>query len=354
MNASKVKNIFQSVKLYLRKTLLVFFPAKRGELRIFLIFFIISSFIWLFNELNKKHRVLLSYPVNIQYNKTNYIAVNQVPEYLLLEIEATGWHILTQYFDFWKKPLDYQIQVKDIPGHNYEIGGYKLKKNIEDGYIYVDIPKESLFSNLKSRVGGVNQNSLENINITLDKFASRKITFDTDLKEIERKLDNAYELEGKININPKFFEAKGPKSWIEQIPDPFIIPLSDGKVTEDFSETVALKLPKQETGKLTTNVEEVAVSFSVVKYQDAIVIVKVKKKNFPEGLNLQLEKEKIRVLCYVPENEMSELKEEDFILEADYKTFNPIESTVELKLLQRPAFIRGKPFYPLRLKVKRK
>ncbi|WP_196893369.1 YbbR-like domain-containing protein [Aureivirga marina] len=214
-------------------------------------------------------------------------------------IKGTGFNLLkyklkTQTLNIDLR--DVEMQYKDsyyyLPkSHFVKIQG-QLDKNIDLRNIYND----TIFLQL-------NQNISKKIPVLAD------VTF---------QFENGNNINGNYSLIPDSVEVYGPVKILKKLNEIYTEKYDFTEVSSNIKQILSLQIPEN-LKDLSFSDKEVVLEAEVLKFTEANLEIPFTVKNVPEGFNLITFPKMVKVICQVPLNKFSELNEDSFFIECDYK-----------------------------------
>jgi YbbR domain-containing protein len=282
----------------------------------------IAFLFWLFTKLSYHSRTTLNIKIDYILPK-NKILSKPGPEQLEINVEGTGWELLSVYFNRKKYKVDFDLSDnKEQNISTMSISG-KISKQLPGSIKILEIKPEYIQLVSEDRI-------------------SKKVPVRL-ISNIE--LSNQFLLKDSIQISPDSVIVSGPTSVIENISFWETKNFELKNVESDFDKTVQLKSPKNNSvqidpvfikaiGKITQTTEK--------KFE-----VDIKKIGVPEGLLLVLLPKKTTVSCIVSMENFDDLNPGDFKVIADFSKIKLNEGkTIRLELEDYPGFVEKVSLQP--------
>lgn len=186
--------------------------------RIFILCFFIGSFIWLFNELNSTSDTTVKYPLVFEYeNKSDYVVLEPLPDFIDISINGTGWNLLRNIF---------QINIKKAI--------YTVNKPSQTKFILSPILTPMISESLEN----VKLNYIvgDSIFLNIDDLINKKVHLNIDSTLID--LENNYKIISPLKLSNNQVTFYGPKSLINNISDTLNLDLDIKAIKNDFNESI--------------------------------------------------------------------------------------------------------------------
>lgn len=301
---------------------LLFRHVCQADVQVFLMCFLIATVLWFFNALNHPQSEIIEYPIDVIYDTDKYIALEEKPEFISLRVHGTGWEILWKTISLDAEPIKIytpSIVTKERP--------YLLTNNY--------------LSDINSQTVGIKIKNIlsDTIPIKLDRKIKRRYFLKIDPFDINLKTN--HRIAGDIEVSPKQITLVGPESYLERLPNPYPIFIPQRNISEDFEKEVALSFKVQNPKLIESNHEKIKIKFKVDEYLYKTNSLVVQLANFPEESDFTLHKNhrRVDVRYAFRSRDIGKIRLSDFLVVADFNTFNPKDSTVSLVLKRKPDFI---------------
>lgn len=276
---------------------------------------------WLLNALNKdNYTTVVDYPIDIIYDKEEFMAVEKLPSRVKIEINGNGWDLLRKYFKIKDNPFLIEI-------NNPSIKNYLLTTEIRRS-LAEQISPTSLLSIVN-----------DTIKFKIDKIVSRKVNTRPDTTSLT--LANNFRYASKIEVDPPVVTVKGPSSIVEQLDGNLTVNLGDEKISKNFDKIVPLTLPDIFKDFLTMEEESVKIKFDVVQFLEGNKRLRVVKTNFPENVDLVQEPNTVMMYYLIDERKVNELKGIEFEAILNFSNRNRQDSTVNIQVRPKPTFLEN-------------
>jgi len=212
-------------------------PSSKDErLKVVLICVIISTTFWFFSALNKENYITqINYPIQLEFDNENYIAVGDLPDKLPIEVTGGGWDLMTRSF-----------------GLNMEPIAISLDRPSQVSYLLSNSIRGSLAPNLDPVA--INYILEDSIKFNIQKRISRTVNLDLNPQSID--LASDYE----IALMPSVVTLTGPEQLVAAVSDTLIVALTESNIDENFNQNIELPLLDE---LIESSIEMVNVTFDV-------------------------------------------------------------------------------------------
>jgi hypothetical protein len=305
---------------------------KLSNLKVVALCILAATTFWVLNALNKdNYNTIVDYPVQWEYDTTNFVAVQSLPKSVQIQISGNGWDLLRKYFSLGGTP--YPISLKNPADQKF-----LLTADIKRGLAEFITPTQ-----LENVLG-------DTLRYQIDRIVTKKLV--PVLDSTGYTLDKNIVLAGKVRFNPTKLEITGPSSILEAYEGKFPVQLNETKISKNFAGKVPLELDKKLAGLVKVNLQEIEVNFNVLTYLEGNKRLKIKKLNFPKNVELANE-ELVPLLGYlIEESRVLELKDMEFEAVLDYKKRNRADSSLLITVYPMPNFLKEVRVEPAQVKLK--
>ena len=287
---------------------------------------------WILNALNKdNYTTIVDYPIQWDYDKAEYMAVQPLPQSVPIQISGNGWDLLRKYFKLNEPP--FVINLVEPSSKSFILTS-DLKRPLGDF-----ITPTTLIGMLK-----------DSIPYHIDQIETRKLTPVLDSTSFT--LAKNVEIEGEITFNPSQVTLIGPSSLLDSFGGKFTVSLDEARISENFNKSVPLQIQDDLADILTLQDETVEVNFAVIQFLEGNKRLKVRKVNFPKSVTLENEDLTPMATYLVDGSKVTELKDMEFEAVLDYGKRNREDSTITIVVKPNPSYIKEIKVDPAFVKLK--
>jgi hypothetical protein len=287
---------------------------------------------WILNALNKDdYNTIVNFPVEIVYDKTQFVAVASLPKTLEIEISGNGWDLLRKYFNF--NNTAYPIELSN-PAATSHLLTADLKRSLGEF-----ISPTQLVSVLK-----------DTLKFDINKIKTIKVTPFLDSTSFS--MAKNFRIADKITFDPKKITLTGPSSILDSLDGTFPVSLDENRINKSIKKDINLKPLKIFADLVSVEQDKINVTFEVIEFLEGNKRLKIKKINFPKAVSLEDEDIVIMISYLVDERKASELKDLEFEAILDYYKRNKEDSTITVQVKPMPAFLEQVVANPAILKLK--
>jgi len=303
------------------------FPTDTKTLKVVVLSIVAATTFWFFLKLNDDYSATIYYPIKFEYDQVNFVATEELPDEVQINVSGGGWSILRQGYLLDAEPI--YLQVED-PEKSTRIAG------------------NSLIAPLSEGLSGLVLNFIldDTLYLSIEKKISKKVLTLVDSANVDLSKDHYIVSEVLCDLDS--LELTGPKSIIENYPDTVIINVKDRRVDSNFDRDVEIDVfneliqLSQNTGRVTFDVEE------FVEVNRRITLT---KNNFPEDSTIVLADSAIDVRFQIRESRAAQFENEEFMIVADYNKMITFDSTIQALIMKYPLDIRRLTIGTSRVKV---
>lgn len=313
---------------------------RNSNVKVIVICLFLSTMLWFTLELNKEQNIEISYPVSFSYNDSLFIPTTPLPKYIRLMIKGTGWQVLAKYFGVSSSSVEYNIDHLLRSYVDYKKGGKT--------YILPSSPQNQ--ANIRK--------SLENVELQGVLSDTLHLRFDRRIRRTlplsiyhERALAENFQIDGKINIEPRYVVFDGPEKMIKGLAEPFMLDLSEKNINADFNSDVRISLPKKQQKLISQDKTSARVSFNVAKFITRTMRLTIRRKGFPAGTQYSFSQPQAALTFSFKESDLGKMRLKSFEVFADFANLNPIDSTLNL-MLKTPPIVVDYQLVPGKIKLK--
>ncbi|WP_106566849.1 hypothetical protein [Cecembia rubra] len=316
----------------IKKTFANLNPQKMANLKVAALCFLAAATFWVLNALNKdNYTTVVDYPIEIIFDREEYMAVEKLPSRIKIEINGNGWDLLRKYFKFNETP--FLIEISNPSTKNYILTS-EIRRSLAESI---------------SPTGLVSMVS-DTIKFQVDKIVTRKIKIlpDTTANTFAKN----HRLVGNMELDPETVNIKGPVSVLQQLDGSLKIPLGEEKINKNFNKILPLEAPNAFKEYLTLEEESVHIHFTVTQMLEGNKRLKIKTVNFPKNVSINEDMTTVMMSYLIDERQVNELGNYEFEAILNYNNRNREDSTIAVQVSPKPPFLEKIKFEPEILKLK--
>ncbi|WP_202949580.1 YbbR-like domain-containing protein [Cecembia lonarensis] len=303
-----------------------------ANLKVAALCFLAAATFWVLNALNKdNYTTVVDFPIEIIFDQEEFMAVENLPSRVKVEINGNGWDLLRKYFKINEAP--FLIEINNPSTKNYILTS-EIRRNLAE-----TISPTGLVSMVT-----------DTIKFKVDKLVTRKIKVLPDTTT--NTLAKNHRLVGKMEIDPDVINIKGPTSILQELDGVLKISLGEDKINKSFNKILPLEAPEAFQDFLTLDEESVHIKFDVIQMLEGNKRLRVKTLNFPSNVSLQNEVNTVIMSYLIDERKVEELGNFEFEAVLNYNNRNREDSTIKVQVSPRPNFLENIKFEPEILKLR--
>ncbi|MBK0403425.1 hypothetical protein I5M27_10545 [Adhaeribacter sp. BT258] len=294
-----------------------------------LLCFLLAATFWVLKALNKKYEnVRISYPVSFIYNPKTQIPVTEPPKEVVINVDGKGWKLL-------RKALNLRIHPAQIDLRNRGYAKFLTSRQLRP--------------HINAALSGLDLNYVvtDTIYFNFEKLEHRRLPLTLQLSDSA--LATGYQLDSNVKIMPGSVIVSGPASLIKALPSPYPIYLPDSGITQNYRKQIPLGFVPENL--LKPSQENVSVAFDVIPLvkNDIQVMVRVRNRDSISS-PVVLQPNAVKLTYYALSADTA-VSAAHFTVIADLDKVNPKDSTIALKVMQKPAKARMVSISPQKVKV---
>lgn len=243
--------------------------------------FFAATVFWFFNALNKNYTTNISFPLEFDYDKENYVALKPLPSTVRINVTGVGWDLLRRSTGLKLPslviPLERPAEVKKI----------------------VAVP--ALFANQLERFE-INFLLTDTLRVALEPKESRWINLKLDPANID--LRNGFVRTSEPVLTPDSIFIEGPWPVVKSFLEPVYLRLGETGIDEDYEEDVEVQFIQNEL--IRRSPPTVSVKFKVDKLVQLSDSIPLSVVNFPKGASPYLGIKALYCVFTIPESFMDE------------------------------------------------
>jgi len=287
---------------------------------------------WILNALNKdNYYTVVDYPIEFYYNQQEFMAVEELPNKVRIEIYGNGWDLIRKYFKVNVSPFVIELQ---NPPRQQVILTRNIQRELSDKLVPTQIT--SILT--------------DSLRLNIENIITRKVAvrIDTTANTLARNIRMA----SPIKVDPATVTVRGPTSMVQRFGASFHVKLEDERINRDFSKLIPITIPRELSPYLTLVEDNVLVEFEVVEFLEGNKRLKLRMVNFPANVSIDQNINSVIMQYIVDERRVDELKELELEGILNYNNRNRQDSTVNVQLNRKPAYLENITFDPETLRLR--
>jgi len=295
--------------------------------RVFVISLAVATIFWFFNALNKDYNTRLRYPLSFNFDRDSVVVVDQLPDYVTVDVSGGGWNLIRKTFLFSPDPI--VIDLRD-PTETKSIARASLLPIIRDQLSSLSIDYVVT----------------DTLSVHIEAKISKTIRVYVDSLSIP--LNDEFRLTTRVTVQPDSATVEGPKSMIDTLGSEYQIKLTQNDIDEDFDEDFSISFKNSLIRPLP---DEVNVRFDVEEFNRASILIPIEVANFPSDSSIYLKDSVIQIYYTSRSRDLSKILESEFTITADLTMINEKDSTIQPVLIAFPYYAMELELVPVSLKV---
>jgi hypothetical protein len=291
-----------------------------------------AALFWLLNAMGKVYRYEIEMPVRYRFDDSRFMMIASLPSSVTIRVEGRGWELAQAMLGWRREGVDVFIE-----------------KPLDTRYLK---PENWLYQ-ARENYPGVKVNAIvsDSLYCRFDKKIRRTLSLVPDLKEVG--LRPGFRIDGSVRLTPASLVVEGAESLIRNLPDPLPVRLEMQNLQEPVDQNVKIDIGPDFRGSplLSFQTEMVNVQFTVRPSLEEALMVPVRLLETGKASALQIREEKAELVFLISDKDRPRVSPGDFQVVADPATFNPSDSTVEVRVARKPAFVSGVELSATRIRV---
>ncbi|MCG8310391.1 MAG: hypothetical protein MI975_23570 [Cytophagales bacterium] len=303
-------------------------PLKKANWKVIMLCFSTAATFWFFNALNKVYTTLVDYPVELVFDKDSLVALKDPPEEIPINVTGGGWQLLKSTISANTEPVlirpENPVQTQFFTATNLLPIFSSQLKDININYIAIDT-----------------------IYFNIEPFAERKLCIKLDSTSVH--LKENFHITSGLFVEPDSANFHGPRSLIDQLPEVFLVSLSDKNLNGNYDEELSLDLFSPSLIK--KDPEVIHVKFDIEEFVDQSTDLNIEMVNFPYDSSIYILENSLQASFKVQKSFRNKLKPEDFLIIADLNDMHAADSTITIEMMDIPNYVKDINFKKNRVKV---
>ena len=278
----------------------IFSLEKNRKIKIFLIFLVLTSIIWLLIELSKSYNSIAVFKVQYENVPSDKLLQNTIISDVGIVLKAPGF----SQFRYKAKEHNIKFNLRKVSKYN---GKYYFLPNAQLSYLNDQFPADVEVLNVLT----------DTIFVELGENISKKVPVRTKV-HVNFKL--GYNFVGNLKSIPDSILVTGPEKYIDSILEISTNSLELNEVYETINTTLRLRLPvNNDLVKLSAN--EVQIVGEVDKFTEGNLNIPVVIINEPEGVKVNPFPKEIKVIYQIGLSNFNKINKDSFSIVYDYNQY---------------------------------
>jgi len=294
------------------------------RLSIVLFCFCIATVFWLLLALSRDYPTRVTFPIEYTNLPGKKVIVNDLPDSISLDIQATGFRILAYSFTKKRKTLEVDVASRLLSGR-------LIQSEV------LAMPTKIFASDFNKQFGpdvkilGYQPDSI------VFYFSDLMVRRLPVMLDMNLKFDKQYEYAGDIQISPDSVDVAGPPSIVNSLTQIETENISMNEVKSSLDLEVNLKPQKI----LSFNISKVKLMVPVEKFTEGNVYVRIQPLNVQSGFSLKTFPDKVQVRYMVALSKFNEVKDHMFDVVVNAEGLeNERPEKLAVELVRYPTYLR--------------
>ncbi|GAB3663729.1 hypothetical protein GCM10028791_39200 [Echinicola sediminis] len=304
---------------------------KASDIKVVALCVAAATTFWVLNALNKDNYVtVVNYPISFQYDNQEYMAVEELPSEIRIEINGNGWDLFRKYFNVNVPPFIIELS-------NPDKQDYLLSSAFRRNLAEILEP-----TNLTSIV-------TDTLQFSIDKIIEKEIQIALDTSKM--KLAPYHKYASNISLTPPSVLVKGAESKVKALGDTITLEITDDNIQKNFNQSLPVLIPESMQDYIRLLPKNIQASVEVVAFLEGNKRLKIEQINFPQNVSLSREVSSVMMSYRVDERMVRELRDVELKGVLNYNHRNKQDSTVTIELLNAPDYIESISIEPNTFKL---
>lgn len=327
METEKGKNILH---LFFARVKKMFYSKRIG---VFLFFLIISSILWLLNELDNQYTARISYPISYTNFPDQKVHVGELPSKLNLKVKGKGFKILEYKISNNLNPVELSVGAYNL---------YHSEENKQSVKFYI------LTSTTQNRLSQQLSSEVEILEISPDtlffEFAERiqkKVPVNPNIKYT---LEEQLMLKEEVQLEPDSVVISGPSSVLDTVSEVSTKYYEFLHLNKDISKEIPLKISHEQL-EITPGM--VTLNLRVEQFNEGELTIDIRIVNKPDSVMLRLFPNNVRINYLVGLSNYESVIEELFEATVDYQDIEEgNKEKLEVDITKYPDYLKSFSYHP--------
>ncbi|MCF8370637.1 MAG: hypothetical protein K9H64_03375 [Bacteroidales bacterium] len=324
-----MKKILENIQDFLSVENLI----KHRKLLVYFIFVAIASIFWLLSALSKNYETQIKYPVRFVNLPKDKVLINELPEFLNLNVDGYGFTLLR-----------YKVKRSIVPV-SIDMGKNNLFEVPDKANKYF-IPSRYLIKQVSSRISDdlkVLEIQPDSIIFDFTQMVSKTVALKPD---ISYTTDRQFLVKRKPWCEPDSLILSGPKSILDKVD----FCMTKHLDIENLSNSIQRSIGVKAIDGIKLSEKRVNVFIDVEKFTEATMRVPIEIINLPDSLQLKVFPDGINISYKVALSDFDKVKPYQFKAVINYKGFpsgsNSDFHKMRVELKKFPSFVRSISYNP--------
>ena len=303
-------------------------PERANRFRVIALCVIAATTFWFLNSLNENYSATVRFPLEFIYDPDKYIAVENLPADIQLNVNGLGWNLLRNNLGIKVTPIRIPLE---NPSEIKKISGAAVPGYIADQLNDFDL----------------NFVITDTLAINIDRRMNKLCFVKIDSNSIS--LEENYRVTSPLNFLPDTTRISGPSSIIELLPDTVTVVIPQEEIDENYNEIVPITIEHPKTQLLKRNPPTVNITFDVEEFITSKVFAPLIPLNLPANADINIAA--LEVSYVVPSDQRDAVAAESFEILLDFEAMDPVDSTIIPELAMAPPYVQDVVLDTMKIKV---
>ncbi len=298
---------------------------------IFLFFLFLSGLFWLLNELNKESISDITYPVRYNNLDSRKILVNEVPNSLILKVQAPGYTLLKS-----------KLSPRLIP-INLDMRSYLLRQNemLSSDYFLLTKDLHGRFTRRLASDIKILEIQPDTIFFQFDSVIYKKVPVVAD---ISYSLLRQFMLRDEIRTTPDSMGMTGPGKILDTLQ--YINTVHESY--QELNNTVQQEIKLVRIPKITYDQKEVLMTIPVEQFTEANLRIPIETVHVPDSIILKTFPNQVSLTCIAGLSDYEKLSAHLFRVEVNFESIDfSLGDKLKVNIVSSPEFVQSIRIYPI-------
>ena len=285
----------------------------------FLVCLSLAILFWALKLFSNSHTTIVEFPVKYVNFPANKVAVNYVPNTLMVMVESYGYDLLT--FGLWSDVDSIIIDGKD------------LRQKMEGGTLISYISTKTMLSKATSSINSdllIKEWLMDTIPFDFEEKITKMVLVNLDLNIT---FDQQYAQKGKLIMRPEAVQISGPKSLLDTISRLSTSPITLNQINTDVSLRTQIIT---NDNRVQLQQKSVFVTIEVEKFTESHKIIPITFVNVPDGYVVKTFPNEVEVVYLVGLTDYETIKASQFKAVIDLNELNETPTKLNVQLIRSP------------------
>lgn len=275
----------------------------RREVAVFSFFLVLSFIFWFLNALSKEMTGRIDYPVRYFNFPEDRALVNELPDYLSLQVNGPGYSIVQTKLGGSRDHLNIDLDKSSIKIQEdrdklrFYILSYSLREQLSD-QLRTDFSILSIVP--------------DTLHFEFDLISEKMVPV---IPDIDVSAQRQYFVHGDIRCSPDSVKISGPSTIVDTIKAVYTKYYNFNQLNETESKVLGLK----SISKISFSDRRTEVIIPVEQYTEAIIEIPVIGMSIPDSLSIRFFPDKVTLQCIVALSDYNKINDAPIKAVIDFK-----------------------------------